>query len=80
MRRFRRERIAISWLLALVSTLPVLFMAWLSILHSEDIQQSTFFPQRRVDKVTFYEPLKSKNAGIAATSMGQIYEYSAESD
>jgi ABC-type glycerol-3-phosphate transport system permease component len=55
-------------------------MVWLSILHSEDIQQSTFFPQRRVDKVTFYEPLKNKNSGIAATSMGHIYEYSADSD
>jgi ABC-type glycerol-3-phosphate transport system permease component len=80
MRRFRAERITIAWFLALLSALPVFFMAWLSILHAEDIQQATFFPQQRVDKVTFYEPLKSKNTGIAATSMGQIYEYSIESD
>jgi ABC-type glycerol-3-phosphate transport system permease component len=53
-------------------------MAWLSILHAEDIQQSAFFPQKRFDKVTFYEPMKNKQSAIAATATGRIYEYSME--
>jgi len=75
-----RIRITIAWILALMSVLPVLFMIWLSILNADDINQSVFFPQQRNNKVTFFEQQGNSNTGIAGTSLGYIYEFSAESN
>jgi len=74
MRDFKREKIAVAWILALVSALPILFMAWLSILNTEDIQQSVFFPQKRNDKATFYVPTEDDKE-IVATNLGYIYDF-----
>ncbi|MDR2594636.1 MAG: carbohydrate ABC transporter permease [Fibromonadaceae bacterium] len=70
---FRREKIAVAWVLALISSLPVLFIVWLSILNSEDIQKSVFFPQKRNDKVTFFVPTEKDI--IVATNLGYIRNF-----
>jgi ABC-type glycerol-3-phosphate transport system permease component len=67
---FKREKIAVAWALALISSLPILFIVWLSILNTEDIQQSVFFPQKRNDKVTFFVPTEKDI--IVATNLGYI--------
>ncbi|MCL2207188.1 MAG: carbohydrate ABC transporter permease [Fibromonadales bacterium] len=67
MREFRLKKIAVAWLLALISAVPILFIIWLSILNAEDINQSAFFPQKRNNKVTFYKE------NVAATSLGHVY-------
>jgi len=70
---FKREKIAVAWILALISALPILFIVWLSILSSEDIQQSVFFPQKRNDKATFFVP--TENDIIVATNLGYIRNF-----
>jgi len=67
MREFRYRKIAVAWLLALISAVPILFIIWLSVLNAEDINQSAFFPQKRNNKVTFYTD------NVAATSLGHVY-------
>jgi ABC-type glycerol-3-phosphate transport system permease component len=74
MRKFKREKIIAAWVLALISVLPILFIAWLSILQSDDINQSVFFPQNRNNKVTFFAPQENEQTEIVATSLGHIYE------
>jgi len=70
---FKREKIIVAWILALISALPILFIIWLSILSSEDIQQSVFFPQKRNDKATFFVP--TENDIIVATNLGYIRNF-----
>jgi len=70
---FRREKIAVAWVLALISSLPILFIVWLSILNSEDIQKSVFFPQKRNDKVTFFVPTEKDI--VVATNLGYIRNF-----
>ncbi len=70
---FKREKIALAWILALISSLPILFMIWLSILSTEDIQQSVFFPQKRNDKATFFVPVEKDM--IVATNLGYIRDF-----
>jgi len=67
MLNYKRKKIIAAWTLALISALPILFIIWLSILSSEDINRSVFFPQKRNNKVTFYAN------DIAATSLGHVY-------
>ncbi|MDR2583379.1 MAG: carbohydrate ABC transporter permease [Fibromonadaceae bacterium] len=67
---FKREKMAVAWSLALISALPILFIVWLSILNTEDIQQSVFFPQKRNDKVTLFVPMEKDM--VAATNLGYI--------
>ena len=76
MRNFKREKIATAWILALISALPILFIAWLSILNADDINQSAFFPQKRNNKITFFVPQKNGLPEIAATSLGHVYIFS----
>jgi ABC-type glycerol-3-phosphate transport system permease component len=73
MLNLRREKRAIAWILALISSLPILFIVWLSILNAEDIQQFAFFPQKRNDKATFFVPYN--NAEIIATNLGYVYNF-----
>jgi len=73
---FRREKIAVAWVLALISSLPVLFIVWLSILSSEDIKQSVFFPQKRNDKATYFVPIEKDI--IVATNLGYIRNFEGE--
>ncbi len=75
MRSFKREKIAVAWFLALISALPILFIAWLSILNADDINQSAFFPQKRNNKVTFFVPQENDLPEIAATSLGHVYVF-----
>jgi ABC-type glycerol-3-phosphate transport system permease component len=75
--------IIIAWILALISVLPLLFIAWLSILHAEDINQSVFFPQSINNKVTFFVPQDGNSletTEIAATSLGHVYSFSQSSN
>jgi ABC-type glycerol-3-phosphate transport system permease component len=72
---FKREKKIAAWILALISTLPILFIVWLSILNTEDIQQSVFFPQKRNDKATFYVPQEGNEQEIIATNLGYIYDH-----
>ncbi|GBU23700.1 ABC transporter permease [Fibrobacteria bacterium R8-3-H12] len=70
---FKREKIVVAWILALISALPIFFILWLSILNTEDIQQSVFFPQKRNDRATFYVPME--NDTIVATNLGYIRDF-----
>jgi len=70
---FKREKIAVAWVLALISSFPILFIIWLSILNAEDIQKSVFFPQKRNDKVTFFVPTEKDI--IVATNLGYIRDF-----
>jgi len=67
MSNFKYGKIVAAWTLALISSVPILFIVWLSILNAEDINQSAFFPQKRNNKVTYYVE------DIAATSLGHVY-------
>jgi multiple sugar transport system permease protein len=78
MRSYRREKIIVAWVLALISALPIFFIVWLSILNTEDIQQSAFFPQKRNDKATFYVPVENDMQEIVATNLGFIYNSKGE--
>jgi len=69
----KREKIAVAWLLALISSVPILFIVWLSILNTEDIQKSFFFPQKRSDKATFFVPME--NDTLVATNLGYIRSF-----
>ena len=80
MRNLRIQKIAIAWILALMSTVPILFMVWLSVLNADDINQSFFFPQNRTNRITFFAPQENKETEIAATSLGSIYEFSQTSN
>ncbi len=76
MRNFKHKKAIFAWFLALLSALPVLFMAWLSILNSDDINQSHFFPQKRNNPITFFTPQENNLPEIAATSLGHVYVFS----
>jgi len=67
------------WILAIISILPLLFIAWLSILNAEDINQSVFFPQSINNKVTFFVP-QENSTDIVATSLGHVYSFSPSSN
>jgi len=69
----KREKIVVAWLLALISSVPILFIVWLSILNTEDIQQSVFFPQKRSDKATFFVPVEKDT--LVATNLGYIRDF-----
>jgi len=73
MKNYKREKIVVAWILALISALPILFIVWLSILNSEDIQQSVFFPQKRNDKAMFFVP--TEDDMIVATNLGYIRNF-----
>jgi len=73
MKNYKREKIVVAWILALISALPIFFIVWLSILNSEDIQQFVFFPQKRNDKAMFFMP--TENDMIVATNLGYIRNF-----
>ncbi|MCL2282842.1 MAG: carbohydrate ABC transporter permease [Fibromonadales bacterium] len=73
MRGFKHKKVVAAWILALISILPILFIAWLSLLNADDINQSVFFPQKRNNKVTFFVPQENNLPDIAATSLGHVY-------
>jgi len=72
----KREKAIMAWILALISALPILFIVWLSILNTEDLQQSVFFPQKRNDKATFFVPME--NDTIIATNLGYIRDFNGK--
>ncbi len=76
----KKINIAAAWVLAVMSVLPLLFIIWLSILSSEDINQSVFFPQSINNKVTFFAPQENNSTDIAATSLGHVYAFSPSSN
>jgi len=80
MRNFKPKKTVFAWFLALLSTLPILFMVWLSILNSDDINQSHFFPQKRNNPITFFAPQENNLPEIAATSLGHVYVFPNSSD
>jgi ABC-type glycerol-3-phosphate transport system permease component len=80
MQNHKRNKILASWILAVISVFPILFMIWLSILNADDLNQSVFFPQHRNNKATFFVPQEDGLSEIAATSLGHIYEFSEESN
>jgi len=79
MRNLKAKKIAVAWVLVLISVLPILFMVWMSILNADDINQSFFLPQNRNNAVTFFAP-QENNSEIAASSLGHIYEFSPSSN
>jgi ABC-type glycerol-3-phosphate transport system permease component len=79
MRNLKIEKIAVVWILTLISVAPILFMVWLSILNSEDINQSFFFPQNRNNAVAFFASQENEQKEIVASSLGHIYEFSPSS-
>jgi len=79
MQNLKAEKIAIAWILTLISVIPILFMVWMSILNADDINQSFFIPQNRNNAVTFFAP-QENGSEIAASSLGHIYEFSPSSD
>jgi len=76
----RKNKIIAAWTLALISAFPIFFIAWLSILNADDLNQSVFFPQHRSNKATFFLPQDGGFSEIAATSLGHIYEFSEKSN
>jgi ABC-type glycerol-3-phosphate transport system permease component len=80
MRNFKPKKSVFAWILALISVLPILFMVWLSILNSDDINQSHFFPQKRNNSITFFVPQENELPEIAATSLGHVYVFPNSSD
>jgi len=80
MKNHKIKKIIIAWILALISVVPILFMVWLSILNADDINQSFFFPQNRINKITFFAPQENEQTEIVATSLGSIFEFSQTSN
>jgi ABC-type glycerol-3-phosphate transport system permease component len=79
MQNLKAEKVAVIWIFTLISVTPILFMAWLSILSAEDINQSFFLPQNRNNAVVFFTP-QENGLEIVASSLGHIYEFSPSSN
>lgn len=61
-----------AWAFALLNVLPLLWMAWSSLLGTGDISQGRVFPADYPNDVVFFEKLPG-NRHLAATLHGQVY-------